>query len=106
MSSLQNWYEKEFLPWKQKAVEEHKVKAQQVEKILHHASEIKYVVALLLEKRENEAVKQWNNLGLEPALSELTLNIEKNTLTLTPQNGEAMELVLDTVLKELQELIS
>ena len=105
MKTVNEWYELEFMPWK-KAMDEHSNKQNRmVQKVKQHSAELKYVVSLLLEKREAEAVKVWNEIGIEPKVLSMELSLSSDTLKLETESGE-LDLSLDTLLEELQLMVA
>lgn len=102
---IQTWYEAEFLPWKERVMDREERKKHAISKIMAHASELKYIIALLLEKREAEAVKTWNNLGLQPRLSDLKIDLSQDTLMMVTVDERQVELPLGDLLDDLQAML-
>lgn len=106
MMKTQNWFENTFSPWK-KMAEENLSKQKMFEQNLQEsASEVKYIVSLLLENKGEEAVRLWNELGLDPMLEHVELDMRTDTLIMKPKNDVAFELRLGTMIRELQRLFS
>ena len=98
------WYENEFLPWKKAMEEVDNERSRLQDKLIQYSSELKYVVSLLLEKREHEAVNVWNELAMEPPLSKIHLDIEKDIIILTDERNNNIELSMGKLLEELQAI--
>lgn len=105
MNEFKNWVHTQYNPWKE-AMEEHEKNQVDVQTIVQkNAAELKYIVSLLLEKREAEAVKIWNDLELQPTLSAIELNLAKDELVLIDHAGEAKALSISAMLEELQDML-
>lgn len=104
--TIQSWMKEEFLPWK-KSMESFKNERAKNEDLLkNNVHELKYIVALLLEKREAEAVKIWNNLGLKPTLVALTLNLRKDALVMTTSTGQEQCFSARKIIEDLQAVLT
>tara|TARA_R110000868_G_scaffold189695_2_gene433114 strand:- start:160956 stop:161279 length:324 start_codon:yes stop_codon:yes gene_type:complete len=105
MQNLNKWVENEYNPWK-KAMLEFNDKGHDVKSIVQrNAAELKYIIALLLEKREAQAVKIWNELELNPVLQTLELNTPKDELVMVQATGEKETLSISVLLDELQAML-
>ena len=105
MTKLNEWVENELNPWKEAMAEHQRNMINPGTIVQKNAAELKYIVALLLEKREKEAVKIWNDLGLKPTLAEIKLNLPKDELVLTHKDGKAQHLSVVAMLEELQVML-
>lgn len=105
MSELKNWVEKEYNPWKEAMKDYENSQVDVLSIVQKNAAELKYIVALLLEKREAEAVKIWNDLELIPTLLKIKLNLSKNELLLITEDEKVLELTISGMLEELQEML-
>lgn len=103
---IQQWYDTEFMPWKEQVRDREERKKHAISLVMAHAAELKYIMALLLEKREAEALKIWNNLGLQPPLSGLKMDPLKDLLMMTTVDERTLELPLDALLDDLQKMLS
>lgn len=99
------WHQEQFMPWKN-AMEQHINEQQALQQLIQqNASELKYVISLLLDGRFNVAVQAWNNLGLEPKLSNVTINSQNGELVLTDENGANQAVNIDVLFGELEKLL-
>lgn len=105
MENAKQWYEGEFMPWKNAMKAREDEQRKMVENVKRKSAELKYVVSLLLEKRELEAVKVWNDMGMQPQLTAINLDLGADTLHMNTKEGQALELSLDAVLAELQAML-
>ncbi|MFT7434138.1 MAG: hypothetical protein ACI9TY_001786 [Alphaproteobacteria bacterium] len=106
MTVMKNWVENELNPWKQ-AMSDYENQTKDVVSIVQrNAAELKYIISLLLEKREAEAVKIWNDLELNPLLESIKLNIEKDELTMKTLQGEDQFLSITSLLAELEMMLN
>ena len=103
--AVQQWYETEFLPWQSKAKTYQQEKAAQLNKLRNHTAELQHMVGLLLGGETKRAVLGWNSLGLEPALAEIVLTKDGETLTLRTKGGVAQVLSIDELINGLQQLL-
>lgn len=104
-TTIQQWHEQEFLPWKN-AAESWKNKEQQfAQNVKQNAERLKYIVSLMLEKKETKAVQVWNSLNLGLNLAALRVAPTANKVEMQTQNGEVIELALDVLLQDIQRLI-
>lgn len=105
MNKFKGWVETEYNPWKE-AMKEYETSKVDVDIIVQkNAAELKYIVALLLEKREAEAVKIWNDLELSPKLSAIELDLAKDKLVLVDIEKVKNELSISAMLEELQFML-
>jgi hypothetical protein len=105
VTKIEEWKEKEFLPWKlamQKYMDE---KAAQTEKLKSHAGELQSIVALLCEGRTRQALLAWNTLGLHPRLKDLRVSGDGESLSLVGVDGNVTVLRLDDIIADLQALV-
>ncbi len=106
MSEIQKWKEEVFQPWKKQA-EAFQIELKKSETALRqHANSLKYIVSLLLEKRESEAVAIWNNIGLNPELMKIELNLTTENMRITTADGRVETLQLSQLLSDLEALLS
>jgi hypothetical protein len=104
-NEFKSWVETQYNPWKE-AMEEYENSKVDVDMIVQkNAAELKYIVALLLEKRESEAVKIWNDLELSPRLRAIELDLAKDKLVLIDTSEVKNELSISTMLEELQFML-
>jgi hypothetical protein len=101
---LQTWYQTQFLPWKQESEAYRKAYAEQAEKIKTHVPQLEAMVGMLLEGRTRAAVLAWNALGLHPALKDVRLGPDGETLTLLPTSGDPQVLKIADLLAELGKM--
>lgn len=105
MSEFKNWVQTQYNPWKE-AMRDYEKSQVDVQTIVQkNAAELKYIVSLLLEKRESEAVKIWNDLELKPTLLSIQLNLSKDELILVDSDESHLELSISKLLEELQEML-
>lgn len=106
MNEIENWVERKFNPWKQAMIDYEQEVGSVSAVIQRNAAELKYVISLMLDKREAEAVKIWNNLELNPKLEGLQLNIEKDELVMIEVGGTKKLLSITSLLGELEEMLN
>ena len=106
MIKVKEWVEKEFNPWKKAMLDYENQEKRSISIVQKNAAELKYIVSLLLEKRESEAVKIWNELELNPRLSEIKLNLSKDELVMVSENNVEQALSIASLLEELQAILS
>lgn len=97
---VQEWYEKEFLPYK-KAREKQKEDFQEFKRIVNnHTQEVKFMLSSILEDNLQEAVTTWNFLKLEPEITEIKL--EGDYLILKDIEDDEHEIHFDTLLDQIE----
>lgn len=104
-NQMRKWQEEEFLPWKQAAEQYQNEKQRMTDKLRQNAAELKYIISLLLDQREREAVRAWNQLDLEPALQDIRLNLNRGTIEMILFNGERAMLNIDQMLNDLKKVM-
>lgn len=105
MSEFKNWVQTQYNPWKEAMLDYEKSQVDVQTIVQKNAAELKYIVSLLLEKRESQAVKIWNSLDLQPTLVSIQLNLSKDELVLIDDGENKLELAISTLLEELQEML-
>lgn len=105
METFKQWHEGSYLPWKEERLLLEGENARDREILKRHTDAIKHMVALLLQKKEEEAVKVWNYLELSPSLKALKLVEEEDVLKMVTVAGEEKTLPLGVVLQFLQSII-
>ncbi len=105
MPSLQQWQVEQFEPWKKAAQAYRDEKQQNHNKVRQQAGALKNIVAMLLDLREREATNAWNQLGLEPELKMVQVDLAQNRLELIPLQGEVLVMDLSDMLDDLQRIL-
>lgn len=102
---IKQWHQEQFMPWKQ-AMEKHLAERKNLNlKLKHNATELKYIAALLLEQRTNEALALWNELGLEPKLADLQIDYANKGFVMVDAAGNQQKIALEVLMNELQSLL-
>jgi len=102
---ISKWQEEEFLPWKEAYQAYENERLANEDKIKQHAQEVKHIVALLLDGKEDEAVFIWNQLAFKPALKSLDLKRDKGLLVMETESEQKVELSLQELLALLQGIL-
>lgn len=104
VEELRRWQSEEFLPW-QRAIEAFNDEAQQqVARLRRHASELKTMVALILDDKPDDAAALWNRLEFQPRLKSIEV-LENDVLILTLPSGREQHVALDDLLADLSALL-
>ena len=101
--NIDEWYQSQFLPWKQQA------EAAQIERGMHRriisnkANQLKYLVALLYDGEFDTAKNLWNTLELGPKVAALSLR--DDVLVIGMEDGTRTAFPLTEVIMQFtQEL--
>lgn len=105
IAEMRKWREEVFAPWQQAAEKFADKQQQNNERIRRHGTEIKTMVALIMDGQPQKAADLWNKVGFEPALRSVSV-VGNDTLELTLLNDETQEVALDDLLADLQGLLS
>lgn len=105
VAAVQEWQEKEFLPWKTAMAKYVDERGQQVARFKENAAALQTIVALLIEGRTKQALLAWNTLQLHPKLKDLRVSGDGESLTLVATDGALTLLKLDDVIAELQAML-
>lgn len=103
--SIQEWHDKQFVPWKQAVAGYLAEKNRQKERLHQHVGQLQTIVALLLDGKPRQAMQAWNALGLNPLLKDIDLSRDGEHVTLTEPNGKVHRLLMDDVVDDLQRLL-
>jgi hypothetical protein len=102
--SAKEWYEQAFLPW-QKEAQAYQTEKQRLQKKLRdHTAQLQTMIGLLLEGQSKRAVLAWNALGLEPALAEMVMSGDRESLLLRSKGGQTQTLRLDDLIAGLEQI--
>lgn len=104
-TSVQEWKDKEFLPWKDAMAKYLDQRGQQMARLKQNAAELQTIVAMLGEGRTKQAMMTWNTLGLQPKLKDLRVGGDGESLSLVATDGKVTVLMLDDLIADLQQLL-
>lgn len=105
LKAVQEWQEKDFLPWKAAMAAYLDKRNQQQAKLKQHAGELQAIVAMLIEGRTKQALLAWNTLQLHPKLKDIRLASDGESLTLVTTDGQLTVVKLDDVIADLAALL-
>jgi hypothetical protein len=103
--TLQEWHEQQFLPWKQAVAQVLEQRQAEQAHFQQHVGQLQSILALLLEGRTRQALLAWNALHLKPALGDIRLAGDGESVTLVPLHGEPVRLTLDEIIADLQRML-
>lgn len=104
-ATVEEWQEKEFLPWKDAMAKYMDERGQQMVRFKDNAAALQTIVALLIEGRTKQALLAWNTLQLHPKLKDLRVSGDGESLTLVATDGNLTLLKLDDVIADLQAML-
>lgn len=104
-TTIQNWLEEEFQPWQRSVSAIKEEQQQQLMALSKARPQLKAIVAALLDGDEARALELWNNIGLEPQLKDLEMDLFSGKLTVETIDAQVEELDLDQLLAQLQKII-
>lgn len=103
--NVKQWHEQQFLPWKQAVAKVLDDRAAQQQALYQNMGQLQAVVALLLDGKAKQAVMAWNTLQLHPALREVAVLQDGESIRLVETSGRARVLKVDDLLADLQRLL-
>lgn len=103
--TLQEWHEKQFLPWKQAVAKYLDEKQQQEARLHENIGQLQTIVALLLDGRTRPALLAWNALQLHPKLSDIRIGSDGLTMSLVQTDGKVTVMKLEDIIDDLQRLL-
>lgn len=103
---VKQWYEQQFLPWKQAVADVLDNRAAQQRAWHVHVGQLQAIAALLLDGKTRQAVMAWNTLRLHPALRDMQLEQGGDVVRLVDASGTESRLRVDDVLAELERMLA
>ncbi len=105
VKQLQEWQQNVLLPWQRAAEAYNDKQVQQVARLRRHASELKTMVALIMDNKLGDAATLWNKFEFQPRLKSIEM-LENDVLVLTLPSGREQHVSLDDLLADLNQLLS
>lgn len=100
---MQNWYEKDFLPYKAAKEQEQKDFHEFQKIIKNNPYEVKHMLASIYEYDFEEVVNTWNYLKLDPQIEKIEL-VDDN-LVITDVDDDINEINFDSLLDKIDMVL-
>jgi len=100
---MQQWYENEFLPFKQQKEQEKQDFNEFAKIIINNTQEVKYMLANIYDNNSAKAVETWNALKLEPEITDI--KSADDLLVITDKNGDELKVNFDGLLENIKKAL-